>query len=498
MSADAETPAGRAGRDAPDATADPRGTPPPPPGRPRIGTGDATLDEVLGGGFLPNTINVVMGQPGTGKTILAQQMVFHNIGDRRVLYLTTLSEPLSKNVRFLQGFDFFRPEVFNDRVIYKDIGRELINSGPGAVVERMRGVIKEHRPKLVVIDSFKPVHDLADTLPDLRKIVFEFAGLLSAYDTTTFLVGEYDAEHRTHAPEFTIADSIVELMLKPRQWYDSRALRVHKLRGSDYRAGAHAFELSAAGLRVLPRLVTPDGDDVFRVQERRLPTGVPGLDALIGGGLWSGSVTALLGASGTGKTSTALQFLTEGARRGERGLFVSLSEKPRQLRNRLADVAAGLSGEERDRIRIEYRPPVETPIDTLIDWIYRRVRDFGAARVVIDSLSDLQHAAPEESRIGDYAFSLMQFFAVEGVTGVTILEAKLAEQIEIVGLAGRCVQMADNAIFLDAVFEQRTRRSLRVLKVRNSPFDTDARVATLGAGGITVGEVLPGQPGADA
>jgi len=457
----------------------------------RVKTGDLQLDEALGGGFLPNTINVIMGQPGTGKTVLAQQMVFNNVGERKVLYLTTLSEPLSKNVRFLQDFEFFDQAVFNDRLIYEDIGRELIDRGPSAVVERMRGVIKEYRPKMIVIDSFKPVHDLADTLPELRRIVFEFAGLLSAYDTTTFLIGEYNSEHRTHAPEFTIADSIVELMLRPHPWYDSRSLRIHKLRGSGYRPGLHAFELSTAGLRVLPRLVTPNGQDVFRVQETKLPTGIPGLDPMLGGeGVWSGSATAVLGASGTGKTSAVLQFLAEGARRGERGLIVSLSEKPRQIHNRLADIAADLPEERRALIDVDYHPPVETPIDHLIDRIYRRVAETGACRVAIDSLTDLTHAAPDGVRIGDYAFSLMQFFAVEGVTAAVVLEARLAEYVEIVGLSARCVQMADNALLLNAVFNTRAARSLRVLKVRNSAFATEAREIDLRADGIHVGAAL--------
>ncbi|HUH12888.1 MAG TPA: ATPase domain-containing protein, partial [Longimicrobiales bacterium] len=77
-------------------------------GPPRISTGDPVTDGILGGGFPANTINIVMGQPGTGKTIFVEQLLFANAGDGRpVLYLTTLSEPLSKAVRFVQGFDFF-------------------------------------------------------------------------------------------------------------------------------------------------------------------------------------------------------------------------------------------------------------------------------------------------------------------------------------------------------------------------------------------------------
>ena len=73
----------------------------------RVSSGNKEADLILGGGFPINSINVLMGEPGTGKTLFAEQLLFHNAdGDRPVLYLTTLSEPLSKVVTYLQQFAF--------------------------------------------------------------------------------------------------------------------------------------------------------------------------------------------------------------------------------------------------------------------------------------------------------------------------------------------------------------------------------------------------------
>src|ERR1051325_4895403 len=93
---------------------------------PRLATGNPQADEILGGGFPCNSINIVMGQPGTGKTIFAEQLLFHNAGGARpCLYVTTLSEPLSKVVSYVQRFDFFEPELLGSSIQYEDLGADL-------------------------------------------------------------------------------------------------------------------------------------------------------------------------------------------------------------------------------------------------------------------------------------------------------------------------------------------------------------------------------------
>ncbi len=74
----------------------------------RISTGNPQADEILSGGFPKNSINIIMGQPGPGKTVFAEHLVFHNADEERpTLYLTTLSEPQAKMLAYLQGFAFY-------------------------------------------------------------------------------------------------------------------------------------------------------------------------------------------------------------------------------------------------------------------------------------------------------------------------------------------------------------------------------------------------------
>jgi circadian clock protein KaiC len=154
----------------------------------RVSTGNPEADLILGGGFLANSINIVMGEPGTGKTLFAEQLLFRNAdGQRPGLYLTTLSEPLSKVVAYLQQFEFYDENKLGTAVIYDDLGPVLAKDGPEALILRIREAIETSGPKIIVIDSFKAVHDLSSSVPRMRRLVSDLAGLLSAYDTTTFL-----------------------------------------------------------------------------------------------------------------------------------------------------------------------------------------------------------------------------------------------------------------------------------------------------------------------
>ena len=148
--------------------------------RARIQSGNPQADEILCGGFPPSSINIVMGQPGTGKTIFAEQLLFHNAtGDRPSLYVTTLSEPLSKVVTFVQRFTFFEADRLGQDIQYEDLGAALAEHGPDALIDWLDDAIKTRSPKILVIDSFRAIHDLAMSPEDVRRFISRFAGLLS-------------------------------------------------------------------------------------------------------------------------------------------------------------------------------------------------------------------------------------------------------------------------------------------------------------------------------
>jgi circadian clock protein KaiC len=449
----------------------------------RVSTGNASADEILGGGFPGSTITIVMGQPGTGKTIFVEQILFANAGgERPVLYFTTLSEPLAKVVRFVQQFDFYDESQLGTSVVYEDIGAELAHNGISTLVPRLTEAIQTLRPAVIVIDSFKALHDLSDSVTEIRHLVHDLTGLLTAYDTTAFLIGEYHQEDIRHHPEFAVADGVVELSRRMLGTRDERYFRVLKLRGSHYLEGSHAFQITDRGLHIHPRLVTPPIPLDYRIPEGRVSTGVPDLDAMLHGGLPLGSATLLAGPSGSGKTTLALQFALEGLRNGEPSICINFQENPTQL----ARTVRRLAGDEdlADGLDVMYAAPVELQIDSIIVELFRRIETNGIRRLVLDALGDLASSTSEPHRLHDYLYALIQHLAVNGITSMFTFESP-GQSVTGTDLdAGPISYMADNLVLLNMGGEEVTRRTIRVLKTRGSGHDPNVREFAIGPDGL--------------
>lgn len=449
---------------------------------PRISTGDSQADEILGGGFPSNSINIIMGQPGTGKTIFAERLLFHNANTGRpLLYVTTLSEPMSKVVSYAQRLDFFDVAKVGDQILYDDLGPALASDGPGAILPFITEAIKRISPALIVIDSFKAVHDLATSTHEMRRIISSLAGILSASDVTAFLIGEYTQADSESHPEFAVADSIVQLERHALGARDERFIRVLKLRGSGYREGHHAFKITGGGLKIFPRLVAPNFSE-YNLNLRRVPSGVPGLDEIIGGGLWSGSTTVIVGSTGTGKTTLALQFALTGAKNRDAALFVGLQENPAQVR-RLTTALGGDEAAESADFHHLYFSPVELQIDSVVVTIFDFIRAKNIKRVVIDAVGDLATAASDPQRLHDYMYSLVQHFVVNDVTCILNFESPIGTT-GVDGVQQRFSYMADNVLLLSPADE--STRTIRVIKTRNSPHDRESHKIRIDASGVKV------------
>jgi circadian clock protein KaiC len=458
----------------------------------RISSGNREADRVLGGGFPANSINILMGEPGTGKTLFAEQLLFANAnGERPVLYLTTLSEPLSKVVTYLQLLPFYDESKLGTAVMYDDIGELLATAGVSALVPRVREAILEFQPSIIVIDSFKAIHDLSPSVPEMRRLISELAGVLGAYATTTFLVGEYREEDISSFPEFAVADGIVEFARHKHSTRDERFLRVSKLRGSGYLEGLHAFQITSAGLEVYPRLVSPRVAAGYSVALERVPTGVAGLDRLLDDGLWRGSTSLLAGPTGSGKTTIGLQFALAGLTTGEPALYVNFQENPTQLARAIAGLGGDVSELQRQGLHLLYTSSVELQIDHLIVQMFAMIERYGIRRVVLDAIGDLSLASVDVHRTHDYLYALVQRFAVAGITALLLLEdvthGPMAGGSPVASEFGRLSYMCDNLILLEINRGEKLSRRLSVYKTRGSVHDEGVHPVTISARGVRVG-----------
>lgn len=463
----------------------------------RIPTSVPSLDGILGGGLPRNSILLISGVPGSGKTILAHQIAYGwATPQNRALIVTTISEPLSRLIQFTQGLSFFDVEKVGKAVLYEDIGPMLLEGNGEAALTHIRGLVARYEPGFLVIDSFKAIHDVAESPAKLRRTLYRLAAELATLSCTTLLVGEYSSEEFAAMPETSIVDGIIELRNQPIGLRDYRSLCVRKLRGSSYLSGEHAFRITADGIILFPRFLTPPTPEAYTVSRERTSTGIPGLDELLHGGLLRATTTLIAGDPGVGKTVTALHFLLNGALQGEPGAYISFQEDPSQL----AQIARNF-GFEVDRLQAEglldmfYTSPVELDVDEHALAMVECVERVKARRVVIDSVDDFEAGTRrDEDRYFNYVYSLVQWFKNRGITALLTHEMGRMFAAELT-LTGRGVShIADNVILLRYVPSgAQIRRAITILSARGSGHSNEVReFAIFEEEGIRVGEAIAG------
>lgn len=439
----------------------------------RISTGSPRLDHLLNGGLLKNGINLITGVPGSGKTILSQQIAFHNANrERPALYLSTLSEPLDKILRYGQSLTFFdAAAIRNGHLIYQDLGQQLGELGPDEWLAAIDRYLKEYRPGLVLIDSFRGVQAMLADVPTYQQFLYGLVRRLTATATTSIWNAPYARAEVLDQAAAAVADSILALDLKQIGERELRIVQVLKLRGSSYQSGEHMYRITSDGFQVFPRLAESQIEASYEMSDARSATGIAALDELLeDGGYWSGAATLIAGPAGIGKTLMGLHFVYRGAQAGEPGVLATFQENRTQLGRIIS--AFGWSIDD-PNVHVLSRGVVDLNID---EWVYDLmdlVERIKARRVVIDSLLDLMSAAGDAVRFREWMFSLTQRFARSGVSLMQIMETPDLFELRRISQDGMS-HMADNVILLQYAQDgPELVRTITILKTRamhHNPF----------------------------
>jgi circadian clock protein KaiC len=442
----------------------------------RLSTGIPALDTVLGGGLPLGSLILVAGAPGTGKTVLAQQICFNNAtSDRKAIYYSTVSEPPEKFIAHLESFDFFDRGALVDRVEFINLGDLLQSAGQDGLVamvdEIVRKCVEEH-PTVVVVDSAKTLRDFSGDRRSLHSAVYQLAVRIAYTETALIFVGEYTPEEIGSGPESSLADGILELVNEAHSPMDRRWLRVRKLRSSHHLSGEHSFQISESGITVYVRAETLDGNlQAIAEPEGRISIGVPGLDEMTHGGFPRGGSTIVLGPTGCGKTALGLRFLMQGLEDRERCLYVSFQENRNQLTSKASgfgwDLAPSL---ESGQLRIYHFPEGSIDLDIVASLVREELAKAPLHRMVIDSLAEMVVAARESERFPAYARALLGSLRAAGVSVLTTSEtSSLGPTPETVGGLSF---LYHNVVLLRYIEqESEVRRAVAILKMRNSDHD---------------------------
>jgi circadian clock protein KaiC len=321
--------------------------------------------------------------------------------------------------------------------------------------------------------------------------MYDLAVQLTSWGATTFLVGEYSLADVTSLPEFAIADGILFLRNEAEELARVREFEILKLRGTDYVAGRHFFDIAASGMRFYPRVTVPTLASESASIDHRVPFGVAGLDEMLGGGLPPCSTTLIEGGTGTGKTLLGLHFLTTGAARGDAGLFVTLEESAGQLRGVARNFGLPFREyEQRGLLHVHYSSPVELSPDRFLHEARGLAEQVGARRVVLDGLTGLSLGVPSARRFKQLVYAVSRHFRGAGITLAMTMEVP-----EVLGggqLTGHGVSsIADNVILLRYLeVEGHLERALSILKARAIPHSTELRNFTITDQGASVGGPL--------
>lgn len=464
----------------------------------QLPTGVPGLDDILGGGLPEFSFNIIAGAPGCGKTTLAHQFIFANATpEHPALYFTVLGEPALKMLRYQQQYTFFEMSKLKGAIRFINLSQVLLDRGLEGILEEITKEVEAISPGIVVVDSFRTV---LRSVPDgqvekemeVQAFVQRLGLLLASWEATTFLIGEYHESEMRDNPVFTVADGLFWLSQNVERNSVVRKLQIMKLRGQASVSGLHTLRITDDGVQAFSRTMGLTSSKK-EGSTKRLSTGVPALDEMMGGGIPEGDSLLIAGSSGTGKSLLATEFIAAGLRAGEPGIVAIFEERPDEYAARAASFGIDLKTPRKDgNLKLIYLRPLDLSVDEAMQAILDAIKEIGAKRLVIDSLAGFEMALAPGFR-EDFRESLYRMiFSLTGL-GVTVLSTLEMEEsfTELLFSSYSISFLTDDIIRLRYVeIEGQLRKILMVLKMRGGAHSNDIREYEITSDGVILGERL--------
>ncbi len=454
------------------------------------------LDTLLGGGIPVGSLLIVVGSPGTGKTLLLQQLCFSWTQEQAIenteassdetakkpkaIFFSTLSEPHDKLIQHVGQFEFFDETRLNEQVKLLSLTKAM-EQGLGEVADEIVRTARHERATLVTLDSLGGLEDLTEGRGGLRRFLYQLSSQLSTLSITTIVTLERNIDTMNSENELTVADGVIHLTNYRQGVQRVRQAEIRKLRGVNMLDGLHTYQITNAGLTFYPRLESLSETSLnFKgagKNDQRLSLGLPELEQMLGGGLPTTSSTVVAGSPGTGKTLFNLHYLVAGAEKGEQGLYVGFYESVTQLKDKAQRCGIKLEDMvESGLIDILTITPVELEPDQVMSQIRSKVEAGNIKRVVLDGVIELEMACRWQQRSYNFIAALVNYFKTKEITTCYTYEVAKRVSAELDLGETPFTTLAENLLlFRQVEYQNKLYRVIAILKMRDSAYDSSIR-----------------------
>lgn len=464
----------------------------------RAAIGIEGLDDVLGGGLTVNRLYLAEGEPGSGKTTLAMQFLLEGVRRGESVLYVTLSETLEelRAVAESHGWSLegvtVRELSATEANLRQDEQYTMFHPSEIELGETIKAILEEverSQPVRVVFDSLSELRLLAGNALRYRRQILALKQFFAGRRCTVLLLDDMTSvDHDLQVQ--SIAHGVLMLeQLNPDYGAERRRLRVLKFRGVRFRGGFHDYIIRRGGLTVFPRLVASEHRMPATLE--RLPSGIEGLDALLGGGIERGTSTLLVGAAGTGKSTLAVKFAVAAVERGQRAAGFLFDENLHTLVERAESLGIGVKQHlASGRLALQQVDPAELSPGELTHALRHAVEVDRATVVVIDSLNGYLNSMPGERYLLVQLHELLSYLGQSGVATIMVsahtglIGASMTATVDASYVADAVVLMR----YFEAMGE--VRQAISVVKKRGGAHERSIREFSMGDGRISVGPVL--------
>src|SRR4051812_6178632 len=464
----------------------------------RVKTGISGLDDVLNGGLPEGHLYLIEGDPGTGKTTLGLQFLLEGVknGDKGIYVTLSESKRELEAVAESHGWDLNSIDIYEMTPVDEEMSPEaqytVFHPSDVELADTTTAVLKEVdrvKPKRVVIDSLSELRMLARDPLRYRRQVLGLKRYFAGRDVTVLLLDDRTAEGNDLQLQ-SIAHGVIMMQSQEREFgIKRRRVEVRKVRGSRYREGFHDFSIETGGIVVHPRLIAAEHKPGFK--REIVPSGLPELDKLLGGGLDTGTSTLLMGPAGAGKSTIAVRYALSAAERGEYAIIFTFDESSGTLLERARGLNMALDKHmESGLIKLQQVDPAELSPGEFVASVRNSVRKGGAKVVIIDSLNGFLNAMPGEKFLSLQLHEMLSFLSQQGIATIITL-AQHGFVGTTMGTPVDVSYLADT-VLLFRYFEAagQVKQAISVLKKRSGSHERSIRELIFDNGHITLGPAL--------